>query len=156
MSVEIKQLRGTAIRIARELLELNQNIQKLEEETSKISRIMTKLDGKEEIETKELKPLGLEDMSPLFLKMRLKGLLNIKREKLTNLQIKKRSCIDALQKITLCPACGGQGEIADTKYERIDGVIYQDIKVRACHFCNGTGKIELGDDVMNLIKRLLN
>ena len=151
---EIQRRRDAALRSARELLELTKSITSLEQETNSISNMLTKLRDGGKIEESELKSLGLTESHPLMLKMRLQGLLSKKNERLVHLRLKHRDMREMLRKLAICPACEGQGVVARRQYVRSEGVISPQIKMEDCTFCAGTGKINLGEEVMRLIESI--
>ena len=149
---EIQKRRDHALRTARELLELSKSITRLEQETNSISDILSKLRNGSKIEENELKSLGLIEIPPLMLKIRLQGLLSKKNKSLADLGLKHRNIKEMLKKLATCPACNGQGVVTQRQYIRSEGIISPQIKMENCAFCGGTGKINLGEDIMRLIE----
>lgn len=149
---EIQKRRDDALRTARELSEISKSITRLEEETNSASDILSKLKNGYKIEESQLKSLGLTRIPPLMLKMRLQGLLSEKNENLSDLRLKHRNIKEMLKKLAICPACEGQGVVTKTQYIRSEGIISPQIKIDNCPFCDGTGKINLGEDIMRLIE----
>jgi len=154
MNDEIQKRRDDALRIARGLLELTKSITRLEQETNSISNMLTKLKNGGKIEETELKSLGLTEIPPLMLKIRLQGLLSKKNDTLADLRLKHKDIRDMLKKLVICPACEGGGLVSRRQYIRSEGVVSPHFKMETCTFCGGTGKINLGEDVMRLIESI--
>jgi len=149
---ETQKRRDHALRIARELLELSKSITRLEQETNSISDMLSKLRKGSKIEENQLKSLELTETQPLMLKMRLQGLLSKKNKSLVDLRLKHHDLREMVKKLATCPACNGQGVVTQRQYIRSEGIISPQIKMENCAFCGGTGKINLGEDIMRLIE----
>ena len=151
---EAQKRRNDALRIARELLELTRSINRLEQESNSIYSMLTKLGNGVRIEKGELKALGITETSPMVLRIRLQGLLSQKNDSLEDLRARHRDMSGMLRELEICPSCQGQGVIARRQYIRSEGTISPQIKMENCTLCSGTGKLNLGEDVMRIVKSL--
>jgi hypothetical protein len=89
------------------------------------------------------------------LRMKLRGLLSIKKSKLQKIVSSMKQDIDILQKISVCPYCGGSGEEQSHGYERSGRRIHTTISLDKCEQCGGSGKSELGRDVEKIVNEAL-
>jgi hypothetical protein len=148
VSDQIRQRRNEALQIVRERDELDKRIRELEDEFNKVSALLTRIEEGRIPEQSELRAFELvEEMPPLLLKLRLRGLHTEKKGKLEDLRREHWRMGETLTNLSTCPSCGGQGTLSHRHYERSDGMISTIDNPETCLLCAGTGIISLGDDV---------
>lgn len=141
-----------ALRIIHELQHIIVSIKRLQTEMETIDRLVLELNEGQNLNEQDLKSLGFSPQPRTVLKLRLKGIQATKKAHLLKQQAKLREKKGLLKDLTKCSACRGKGTIAKTAYDRSDGNVTQIVKVELCRQCGGTGKAELGDYVMDLIR----
>lgn len=154
MIEEIQRRREDALQTARTLMQTTKTITRLQQETFEASAILTKLTSGTSLSENELKALGLPEASPFLLKMRIQGLLRTKNETLAKLQNEQRQMSQMLKELATCPACEGSSTVTTKQYIRDEGVILPQTKTEECSYCRGTGKMELGEEIVKLIESL--
>ncbi|MHA1973143.1 MAG: hypothetical protein ACTSW1_09130 [Candidatus Hodarchaeales archaeon] len=89
------------------------------------------------------------------LRIKLRGLLSIKKSRLHEVNSNIKQEIEILQKITICPYCRGSGEVMDHGYERFERRIHTTTSSKNCEHCNGTGITNLGEEVEKMVQETL-
>ena len=143
-----------ALRIIHELQHIFPILKRLKTETETIDRLILELNEGHTLNEKDLKTLGLSLQPRTVLKLRLKGIQATKKAHLFEQQSKLREKKDFLEDIMKCSACKGMGTVTKIVYDRGDGKVTQIVKAVLCEQCGGTGRAELGDYVMDLIRLL--
>ena len=87
------------------------------------------------------------------LRVKLQAYLKNKKNQLQVIKSKLLQEVEILDKISVCHYCGGSGEKLSHGYERFERKIHSTISSDACEHCNGSGKIELGDEVERIVER---
>ena len=76
------------------------------------------------------------------LKLKLRGLLKIKRNHFDEVNISLKQELNLLRSIFVCPICSGTGEFIDHNYERFSRQIHATTSTNLCENCGGTGRID--------------
>ncbi|MBS7619329.1 hypothetical protein KEJ21_01590 [Candidatus Bathyarchaeota archaeon] len=147
-------LREEALRTVQEIKDTISTIKKLESEIEVIENLILELDEGKKLNEDYLNSLGLSPLPKIVLKLRLKGLETAKKSSVIEQKSKLKTKKGILEDLIKCPTCNGMGNITERTYDRSDGRITQIIKTNICIECKGTGKSELSDYIMDLIKLL--
>ena len=59
---------------------------------------------------------------------------------------------ELIAKISICPYCEGMGEIIESEYVRNARSIEPRIITHSCRNCEGTGKLDLGDETSKIVE----
>lgn len=155
MMEEIRRRQEDALQTARTLTETTKTISRTQQEATQTSALLTKVAGGTRPEETELKALGLTDTSSVFLRMRLQGLLRTKNETLAKLQTEQQQMTEMLRELGKCPACEGTGSVTQQLYIRDESTIHTQTKTEECTYCKGTGKMQLDQEIQELIESVL-
>jgi hypothetical protein len=108
MSGELDRVRE-AVQLARALDASLNEINPLEASIEAASSIIEDLRNNREPDSSKLESLGLEKVTGFALRIRLQGLLQVKRSRLHELKSTLRREAEILRKISVCPHCSGSG-----------------------------------------------
>ena len=96
--------------------------------------------------------LDLGGSTGYALKLKLRGILKVKRNQIHQIKLNLKQEQSILQTISVCPVCGGSGEFTDHNYERFSRQIHATTSTSICENCDGSGHITLGEEVEKIIR----
>ena len=128
-------------------------IKRLSKEIQAAEITLETIRGNEDPDREVLNFLELGDTRGYALRVKLQAYLKNKKNQLQEIKSKLRQEVEILDKISVCPYCGGSGEKLSHGYERFGRKIHTTISSDTCEHCNGSGRIELGDEVERIVER---
>jgi hypothetical protein len=96
------------------------------------------------------------DLDGYALKIRIKGFLTVNLNKINQLRTGLKRDLSILEKISICPYCGGRGEKISRRYVRFDERIEAVTSAKKCDHCNGSGEISFGETVSKVVENARN
>jgi hypothetical protein len=152
---DASERKSEAFQIARDLnthLELRSEFLDI---INSANQVLTDIRDGNELDLEELKKLELGAGSKYALRLKLKGIITVKTRQLQNIKSSMIQDIKILERITVCPYCVGSGESLSQNYERFGRKIHTTVSASNCEHCEGTGKINLGSEVENMVSNIL-
>lgn len=144
-----------AFQAARSLQTLQREKTSLTKTISAAEHVLDDIRANNELDPTLLDYLVLGSSRGYALRMKLRGLLSVKRIQLQKVRSTMIQDIEILKKISVCPYCGGSGEKLSHSYERFERGIHATISSDKCEHCDGTGKIQLGKQVEKIVEETL-
>jgi DnaJ-class molecular chaperone len=145
------QAEEDALRTINEITSQISSINSLTHDINLAEEILQNLSEGKEIESDKLQSLDLTQQSPTALKLRLKGIITVRKAKLFEVHTAHSKNLQLLHDLLKCPTCQGTGKITKTVYDRSERKIVQVTKTDDCPSCGGTGKANISDNIKNLI-----
>jgi len=140
-----------ALHLARSLRTVLTETKELEQEIELASTILDDLRNNRELDHSMVERLGLGDIHGYALKMRIRGIISVKQNRLQTFKSKLRKDSELITKISICPNCEGTGEIIESEYVRNARNIEPRILTHSCKKCEGTGMIDLGEETKKIV-----
>ena len=141
-----------ALQLAKSLETLLTETKELEQEIELASTALDDLRNHREPDQSIVECLGLGAIQGYALRMRLRGFLSLNQNRLDKLKSKLRTDSELIAKISVCPYCGGSGEIIESEYVRNARSIEPRILTHSCKDCDGTGKLDLGEETSKIVE----
>ena len=152
---DTSQRKSEAFQIARDLnthLELRSEFLDL---LNSANQVLADIRNGNEIDPELMTKLELGSGSKYALRLKLKGIISVKTSQLQKIKSSMMQDMKILERITVCPYCVGSGESLSQKYERFGRKIHTTVSASNCEHCEGTGKINLGSEVENMVSNIL-
>jgi len=141
-----------ALQLAQSLGTTLTEIKELEKKIELASTVLGDLRNHRDPDHSMVERLGLGEIHGYALRMRVRGFISVNQNRLNKLHSKLRKDSDLLAKISVCPYCEGSGEIVESEYIRNARSIEPRILTHSCRDCEGTGKIDLGNETSKIVE----
>lgn len=141
-----------ALQLAKSLGIALTETKKLEQEIDLGSTVLDDLRKHREPDHSMVERLGLGEIHGFALRMRVRGFISVNQNRLNNLKSKLRKDSELLAQISVCPYCEGSGEIIESEYVRNARSIEPRMLTHSCRNCEGTGKLDLGDETNKIVE----
>ena len=145
-----------AFQAARSLEAMQKEKASLTETIFAAEQLLDDIRSNKELNSIQLDYLEMGSSTGYSLRIKLRGLLSVKKNRLEKIMSSMKQDIEILKQISICPYCAGSGEKLDHGYERFGRRIHTTVSFESCGYCNGSGKIHLSEDVIKIIKNALD
>ena len=141
-----------ALQLAKSLRTILTETKELEQEIDSASTVLDDLRNHREPDHSRVERLGLGEIHGYALRMRVKGFISVNQKRLHKVKSKLKKDSELLAKISVCPYCEGSGEIIESEYVRNARSIEPRILTHSCRNCEGTGRLDLGDETSKIVE----